>query len=316
MRRIAHGEIGRHRKRFDARLVFDDGVRDGGLVERRRLFAGRDMAALHSNHDAAASMTQQTRSLDHRLIKADHQRTYGTEAVFDDGVGGQRGRHGHETDIFAARAGRKQAKDPAGRFADAETKIPRRCQRLGGRNDPFAIAQQHCIRECAAGVEAEPKTLCLRVLVVQRRICGAHKSASEYHARGSIESGWQMQKAVRKYLKALEAGDADKADALLVADGWVQSPFLGKIPVREYVRKVADASSSTALTVHDVLVSAEGHMRAVAYYLYDWQLKDGSKVSFECADVFNFDLNTGRIASIVLVYDTHLVRGAVENKYP
>jgi SnoaL-like protein len=125
-----------------------------------------------------------------------------------------------------------------------------------------------------------------------------------------------MQKAVRKYLKALEAGEADKAAALFVADGWVQSPFLGKIPVREYVGKVAGASSSTALTVHDVLVSAEGHMRAVAYYLYDWQLKDGSKVSFECADVFNFDLDTGRIASIVLVYDTHLVRDVVENKYP
>jgi hypothetical protein len=101
-----------------------------------------------------------------------------------------------------------------------------------------------------------------------------------------------------------------------VVDGWVQSPFLGKIPVREYVRKVAGASRSTALTVHDVLVSAGGNMRAVAYYLYDWQLKDGSKVSFECADVFNFDLDSGRIASIVLVYDTHLVRDVVENKYP
>jgi ketosteroid isomerase-like protein len=125
-----------------------------------------------------------------------------------------------------------------------------------------------------------------------------------------------MQQAVRKYLKALEAGDADKAAALFIVDGWVQSPFLGRIPVREYVRKVAGASSRTALTVHDVLVSAEGQMRAVAYYLYDWQLKDGSQVSFECADVFNFDLNTGRIASIVLVYDTHLVRDVVEDKYP
>ena len=125
-----------------------------------------------------------------------------------------------------------------------------------------------------------------------------------------------MQRAVRRYLKALEAGDADKAAALFVVDGWVQSPFLGRIPVRDYVNKVAAASSRTALTVHDVLVSAEGHMRAVAYYLYDWQLKDGSKVSFECADVFNFDPETGHIASIVLVYDTHLIRDAVENKYP
>jgi ketosteroid isomerase-like protein len=125
-----------------------------------------------------------------------------------------------------------------------------------------------------------------------------------------------MQQAVRKYLKALEAGDAEKAGALFVSNGWVQSPFLGRIPVRDYVTKVAAASGRSELTVHDVLVSAEGHMRAVAYYLYDWRLKDGSRVSFECADVFNFDLDTGRIASIVLVYDTHLVRDVVQDKYP
>ena len=125
-----------------------------------------------------------------------------------------------------------------------------------------------------------------------------------------------MQHAVRKYLKALEAGDAERAGALFVPHGWVQSPFLGRLPVRDYVAKVAAASGRSELTVHDVLVSAEGHMRAVAYYLYDWRLKDDSRVSFECADVFNFDLDTGRIASIVLVYDTHLVRDAVQNKYP
>jgi hypothetical protein len=125
-----------------------------------------------------------------------------------------------------------------------------------------------------------------------------------------------MQKAVRKYLKALEASDVEKAAALFTADGWVQSPFLGRIPVRNYIAKVAAASSSSELTVHDVLVSAEGHMRAVAYYLYNWQLKDGTQVAFECADVFNFDPESGRIASVVLVYDTHLVRDFVENKYP
>lgn len=125
-----------------------------------------------------------------------------------------------------------------------------------------------------------------------------------------------MQRAVRKYLGALEASDVDKAAALFTPNGWVQSPFLGRIPVRNYIAKVAAASSASKLTVHDVLVSAEGHMRAVAYYLYDWQLKDGSKVAFECADVFNFDPETGRIASVVLVYDSHLVRDVVENKYP
>jgi hypothetical protein len=125
-----------------------------------------------------------------------------------------------------------------------------------------------------------------------------------------------MQRAVRKYLTALEANDPDKAAALFTADGWVQSPFVGKLPVRAYIAKVASASAYSKLTVHDVLVSAEGQMRAVAYYLYDWRLKDGSTVAFECADVFNFDPETGHIASVVLVYDTHLVRDVVENKYP
>ena len=125
-----------------------------------------------------------------------------------------------------------------------------------------------------------------------------------------------MQQAVRKYLTALEAGDADKAAALFTADGWVRSPFLGQVPVRAYIAKVADASSHAKLTVNDVLVSAEGHLRAVAYYHYEWWLKDGSNVAFECADVFNFDPDTGRIASVVLVYDTHLVRRVVEEKYP
>ena len=124
-----------------------------------------------------------------------------------------------------------------------------------------------------------------------------------------------MQKVVRKYLTALEAGDASKAAALFVADGWVESPFLGRLPVRDFFAKVAGASSGAKLTVHDVLVSAEGHLRAVAYYLYDWSLKDGSRVSFDCADVFNFDAATGHIASIVLVYDTHPVRGVVKQKY-
>jgi ketosteroid isomerase-like protein len=125
-----------------------------------------------------------------------------------------------------------------------------------------------------------------------------------------------MQKAVRKYLQALEAGDADKAAALFVPDGWVQSPFLGRLPVLDFIEKVASASGESRLTVHDILVSAEGHLRAVAYYLYDWSLKDGTRVSFDCADVFNFDPDTGRIASVILVYDTHLVRGAVDKKYP
>src|SRR6201987_5912975 len=94
-----------------------------------------------------------------------------------------------------------------------------------------------------------------------------------------------MQRMVHDYLRALEAGAADRAAALFIPDGCVESPFLGRLPVKEFVKKVADSSRGTKLTVHDVLVSAEGHLRAVAYYQYDWRLGDGSRVAFDCADV-------------------------------
>ena len=124
-----------------------------------------------------------------------------------------------------------------------------------------------------------------------------------------------MKTAVHDYLRALEAGKADKILALFADDGWVLSPMLGRMSAREFFPRVVAASSAARLTVHDVLVSAEGHPRAVGYFLYEWWLRDGSKVSFECADVFNFDPATGKIESMIILYDTHPIRQCVGDKY-
>ena len=124
-----------------------------------------------------------------------------------------------------------------------------------------------------------------------------------------------MREAVREYLLALESGDVAKIVSLFEPDGWVLSPFLGRMTAREFFPKVAEASSGTKLTVHDILVSSEGQPRAVGYFHYDWRLKDGSKVSFECADVFTFNPETGKILSMVILYDTYPIREAVGDKY-
>ncbi len=47
---------------------------------------------------------------------------------------------------------------------------------------------------------------------------------------GPVNQESNMQKAVRKYLKALESGNAAAAGELFTKDGWVQSPFLGRCP--------------------------------------------------------------------------------------
>ncbi len=124
-----------------------------------------------------------------------------------------------------------------------------------------------------------------------------------------------MREKVQEYLVALEAGDVERVVALFEPDGLVISPFLGRMTAREFFPKVVEVSSGTKLTVHDILTSAEGQPRAVGYFLYDWWLKDGSKVSFECADVFTFNPETGKISSLVILYDTYPIREAAGDVY-
>ena len=124
-----------------------------------------------------------------------------------------------------------------------------------------------------------------------------------------------MREKVREYLAALEAGDVERIVTLFEPDGWVASPFLGRMTAHDFFPKVVEASSGAKLTVHDILISAEGQPRAVGYFLYDWWLKDGSKVSFECADVFTFNPETGKISSLVILYDTNPIRETVGDMY-
>ncbi len=124
-----------------------------------------------------------------------------------------------------------------------------------------------------------------------------------------------MREAVRDYLTALEAGDVARIVSLFEPNGWVLSPFLGRMTACEFFPKVVEASSGTKLTVHDIFISAEGQPRAVGYFRYDWWLKDGTRVSFECADIFTFNQETGKISSMVILYDTYPIRQAVGDKY-
>ncbi|KVW32083.1 nuclear transport factor 2 family protein [Burkholderia ubonensis] len=119
---------------------------------------------------------------------------------------------------------------------------------------------------------------------------------------------------VGTYLKALERGDAAAICALFTPDARIFSPFLGWMEPRPFFEKVESASGQSRITPIDICVSATGARRATGYFVYDWGLKDGSSVRFECVDVFEFD-DSGLIERMVIVYDTHPVRSAVGDKY-
>ncbi|KVO02310.1 polyketide cyclase [Burkholderia ubonensis] len=119
---------------------------------------------------------------------------------------------------------------------------------------------------------------------------------------------------VDAYLKALERGDTAAICALFTPDARIFSPFLGWMEPGPFFEKVKSASGQSRITPIDICVSATGARRATGYFVYDWGLKDGSSVRFECVDVFEFD-DSGLIERMVIVYDTHPVRSAVGDKY-
>lgn len=119
---------------------------------------------------------------------------------------------------------------------------------------------------------------------------------------------------VRTYLQALEQGDPTAICALFAPDARIFSPFLGWMQPEPFFAKVAAASGESRITLIDICVSTTGAPRATGYFVYDWGLKDGSAVRFECVDVFDFDAQ-GRIERMMIVYDTHPIRSEVGDKY-
>ena len=81
-----------------------------------------------------------------------------------------------------------------------------------------------------------------------------------------------------------------------------------------FFAKVDAASGGSKITSIDICVSTMGARRATGYFIYDWELKDGMAVRFECVDVFEFDDN-GLIERMIIVYDTHPIRITVGDKY-
>lgn len=118
----------------------------------------------------------------------------------------------------------------------------------------------------------------------------------------------------RSYLRELERGDVAAVCALFTPQAQVYSPFLGWMQPAPFFEKVIASSGQSTITPIDFCVSSVGQPRLTAYFIYDWMLKDGSNVRFECVDVFEFAAD-GRIEKMIIIYDTHPIRSTVGDKY-
>lgn len=118
---------------------------------------------------------------------------------------------------------------------------------------------------------------------------------------------------VCRYFELMSASDIDGIIALFERNAFVVSPFLGRMDTDAFFRKLGKASTSSRLTVFDVLLGAKGDS-AAAHFEYDWTLTNGDQFTFQGVDYFKFG-DAGKFASMSIFYDTHPVREDVGDKY-
>ena len=119
---------------------------------------------------------------------------------------------------------------------------------------------------------------------------------------------------VREYLSELERGNVAAICKLFGPDAQVYSPLLGWVSPRPFFEKLSSVSGQSRITPIDICVSTTDAARATGYFVYEWALKDGQTVRFECVDVFEFD-DEGRIARLNIVYDTHPIRASLGDSF-
>jgi ketosteroid isomerase-like protein len=115
---------------------------------------------------------------------------------------------------------------------------------------------------------------------------------------------------IRLYLRSLEQGSYDDVVKLFAEDAMVISPLYGTVKASDFYRDLFKDTAKSKITLLDIFVSKNSKC-AAAHFRYEWTLKDGNTVSFECVDIFEFS-EEGKIKKLKIIYDTYEARRVFE----
>lgn len=112
----------------------------------------------------------------------------------------------------------------------------------------------------------------------------------------------------KRYLAAMNEGNADKVLSLFDAGAVVVSPLYGTMAADVFYRELfADTNRSDTKLLH--IFDASQDSSAVAlHFHYAWTLKSGKVVEFECVDVFHLNPARDKFTKLTIIYDTAPLR--------
>ena len=82
-----------------------------------------------------------------------------------------------------------------------------------------------------------------------------------------------------------------------------------------FTNALASGDAGGHISPIDVFLPSGDQQHAVAYFRYDWTVNDGTLITFNVMDLFEFRPGTDKVGALTLIYDTHPIRQTAGNKY-
>lgn len=118
------------------------------------------------------------------------------------------------------------------------------------------------------------------------------------------------EEVAHNYLAFLEKNEVDKVVSLFAEDGIVESPLYGIMQAKDFYKVLAEDTNASELKF-DGLFFEKNTNRISLLFDFNWELKDGKKVTFKVVDIINLN-SDNKIKKLTIIYDTVHSRSAIE----
>lgn len=122
----------------------------------------------------------------------------------------------------------------------------------------------------------------------------------------------KFQQLIKDYLNGLESGNCEQLLSIFEEDAIVLSPLYGKQTAKQFYSDLFNDTNQSKITLLNTLNSNENENICSGHFRYDWTMKDGSLVTFECVDIFKIS-EKNKIEELTIIYDTFGVRNTFNN---
>lgn len=116
-----------------------------------------------------------------------------------------------------------------------------------------------------------------------------------------------FQELIKKYFEGLQSGDSEQLLSVFDENAVVSSPLYGKLPAKQFFSELFKVTTLSKITLLNTLQSNENENTCAGHFRYDWTMKDGTFVTFECVDIFKVT-KENKIEQLSIIYDTFGIR--------